>query len=229
MSIALDTTADGGEDVATSLTWTHTCTGSDLILFVAIASGTADDIAGVTYNGVPLTLVDKIAARFFYVYMLVGPATGSHSVVVSASSSHILGAVSASYTGAAQSGQPDASVQNSVGTGTTLTTSITTVANNSWVFLAMTNYDNGIPPSAGTGATFRIAGAVLGEPGLFDSDGPVSPAGSYSMTTTEGADPFNVGIGHILVSFSPASSGATRPGAAFLAIGNPLRVFGGRN
>ncbi len=226
--IGLDATADGGNNggITTSLTWSHTAAGSNRIGFVGClgdnTAGGADDLAGVTWGGNAMTLATKIggpiltSTRWQYVYLIVAPPTGSQSIVVSASSSHYLLCGSASYTGATQSGQPDALASNqSASDGSIeLISSITVVANNSWVFLYEQGND-GVGGTAGTGATFRLTNAAFKNWTIFDSGGPVA-TGSYSMTTDRASN--TVGITHILVSFSPADTSGRSCRAMLLGV-----------
>jgi len=221
MAIAFDTAVDGGNNTGTSLTWSHTCTGSLGLLIVGFAGdniGGADDITSVTYNSVAMTLADKQVNpssggdRNTYLYFLLGPATGAHNVVISCSGSHLLQGGSASYTGVKASGQPDAHTVNAETSSSlkTLTTSVTTVADNCWTVLVENCYDGGTPPVAGAGSTRRTFDATNGGWGIFDSNAVVHPAGSKSMTTTRASDPFGLEILHVMASFQPdTGAGAT--------------------
>jgi hypothetical protein len=170
---------------------------------------TTDDVTGVTYAGNAMTFGTKLASggtgnRWAYLYYQLNPASGANNVVVSASSSHYLGAGAADYTGIKLSAQPDATMTPHAGSGplTTLTSSITTVANNSWAILLENGFSGGnAPPTAGTGVTRRAFDAAFGGWALFDSNGLITPAGSYSMTTNR--SPGSDTIDHIALSFSP--------------------------
>lgn len=185
MAIAFDTSTQKNEGSSvSSITFSHTCTGSDLVLLVACMAGgnVGDAITGVTYNGVAMTqLVKKgngAANQFVYIYGLVAPATGANDVVVSQSDSSDMVAAAASYTGALQSGLPDATTSGAV-TGN-LTLSTTTVADNSWVFTAARNVNEG-SPTAGTNITLRQDVVQIS---AGDSNAAVTPAGSFSQTWT---------------------------------------------
>jgi hypothetical protein len=215
MAIAFDTAIDGGNNTGMGLSWSFTCTGSLGYLLACFAGdviGGADDISSVTYNGVAMTLLQKITStigtgqRYGYIYGLAGPATGAHTLAITCASSHLLQGGSASYTGVKQTTQPDATLADSAA-GTSLTSSITTVTDNDWVVLFEGGYDGGTPPVAGAGATRRAFDTSNGAWGIFDSNGVVHPAGSYSMTTTRGSDPFLLGIDHILVALKPDTGG----------------------
>jgi len=103
MAIAFDATTDGGNTTATSLTYSHTCTGSNRILFVSVIGAIgSDNVTGATYAGAAMTLVDKQAsARSTYLFYLIAPATGANNVVVSAGSSSFIWSAAAPYPWAA--------------------------------------------------------------------------------------------------------------------------------
>ena len=107
----------------------HTCTGSDLILLVGVCvfDSPYDVVTGITYNGVSMTQVSKkfhTGGRGTYLYVLTGPATGTNTVSISTSSSVRVGIDIVSFTGAAQSGQPE-SFSNQEVTSSTKTMTLT--------------------------------------------------------------------------------------------------------
>jgi hypothetical protein len=215
-AVAFNAATDGGNNggSSSSLTFAHTCFGSDGLLIVALCGDTsADDISSVTYNGVGMTLLAKFNpgdtsnGRHSYFYYLLGPAAATNNVVVTAGSSHYLLAGASSYSGVNATGQPDASTSN---TGSAqFTTSLTTIADNCWTMLTGFGFNSSGPPIAGTGATRRTYEAAFGTWGIFDSNAAITPPGSYSMTCgTTG----NAG-GHKMASFKPV--GAAAPATNF--------------
>lgn len=212
-TIALDAASDGGNNggTGTNLTWSHTCTGSNRILFVGVVgdviTGGVDDVSSITYNGAGMTLaakrtVEGSSNRFIYLYYLIAPATGSNSVSVDFSSSHFILAGAISYTGAKQSAQPDATANSNAGSNvTSWATSVTVVANNSWAIVVEQGFNSSNLPAAGTGSTLRQVDAAFGTMAMFDSNGPLA-AGSRSMTTTRTTAPTSW-ISHVMVSFAP--------------------------
>lgn len=211
MAIALDAvTSATTSSVGTTLTFAHTCTGSDLILFVgAVGNNTGsatDDITGATYNGVAMTLVNKTfvaADRYRYLFYLLAPATGANNVVITSSTSGgYKGGNAISYTGASQTGQPDSNATAET-TGTTITPTTTVVASNCW--LVSVAGVGGASPAAGAGATIRgTAQAVT----FFDSAGTVA-TGSQGMTINTD-DAGSRPIMAVIASFKPvAASGPT--------------------
>jgi len=206
MAIAFDVATNGGSTTATSLTYAHTCTGDNRILFVGVLGNVSDtyNITGVTYGGVSLTQISTAIRiptdRIFGLWMLVNPASGSNDVVASSSPSGFIQPDSFSYTGALQTGQPDATGTNVSTTGTSLTASVTTVADKSWAF-AYFSCRTGVT-SAGASTTSRD----LTTSQLFcDSGADVTPAGSRSLIVNNTQ---SVEIAGIICSFSPAAAAA---------------------
>lgn len=105
MSIALDATSSGqGIDVS-SFSFSHTCSGSNRILIVALRMGHGyDRISSVTYNGVSLSKLGSVSGGSFlqgYMYYLMNPDTGSHTVSVTSNQVCKGWATAVSYTGVA--------------------------------------------------------------------------------------------------------------------------------
>ncbi len=203
MAIAFDAVSSGSLTVSSTRTWSHTCSGANRILFVTTYNNdTASSITGVTYNGVGMTLLAQSTHNNIrnVTWYLIAPDSGANNVIVTASNgSGSIGGSSASYTGALQSGVPDASqVGSSDGdyTGT-----VTTVAANCWTVLTVINV--AVDLSAGTGTTERINNLRYGFIG--DSNGALS-SGSHSMTVTSGD---GGAISCVMFSFAPAVSANT--------------------
>ena len=182
-TIAFDASAQATGGTSSPITWSHTCSTSDnRILFVATFSqGT---ISAVSYNSLALT---KILDYDYTsptgngeLWYLIAPATGANTVSITHSGSYTV-AVSGSYTGVNQTGFPDASDTQTSGAGdvTTLTSTVTTVADNCWLVAGTTN--EGAALTAGSGAYLRQVGSNAAV-ALFDSNSAITPAGSSSMT-----------------------------------------------
>lgn len=204
MAIAFDAATQGGFTSGTTHTFSHTCTGTDRILFVhSFHNDSTDRQTGVTYNGVAMTLVNKAtpaSTRYTYLWYLINPATGANNVVITAGSSTAIGGNAVSYTGADQTTQPDASSITTDSLATKVS-SITTVADNCWSVLA--HIGNGTNPTASTNSTLRAGNATYSDGDLFDNNGVITPAGSYSMTLTAGAVPSS----RLMASIKPAGGG----------------------
>ena len=93
-----------------TITFNHTCTGSDLILIVAVHfDNDAGTVSSVTYNGENLTYIgratspDGIGDNVTELWYKVGPATGENEVVATLSHDEDCIAGAISYTGVHQS------------------------------------------------------------------------------------------------------------------------------
>lgn len=202
MAIAVDATADSGLLSTSPASFNHTCTGANLLLVVGVFGGvSSDNVTSVTYNSVALTQIGKVqlgTSRYTYLYALLNPATGTHSVTVTWSLGGVTGAVSASYTGVSQSGLPDASGTNSA-TATSLTGTLTVIAANSWMVMVGLANTQVVSPS--TGATTRQDWAFNSNMKLFDSNGALA-AGSQSMTFTATSSNLTA----VFMSFAPVAT-----------------------
>jgi hypothetical protein len=210
MAIAFNASADLGNTGGgtSTLTTAYTCSsGSNRLLVVGVIGDTTlDNVTGVTYNGVAMTLAVKQTTvfsnnRVTYLFYLLNPASGSNNVVISASVAEYLFGLAADYTGVGQFAQPDNTIAN-IGANTsitTLTTSLTTILDNCWTVGIESGF-GGIP-SASSGDSLRVREGAFNAGMLFDSNMAVTPPQSYGMTTTRssGSD----SIIHVIASFSP--------------------------
>lgn len=202
--ISFDASTNGGSTTGTSLSFSHTCSGNNRVLFVATVTDTAnntDYITGVTYNGVAMSQVGTFSSPGLggvELYILVNPASGVNTVTVSLSSSVTIYAVASSYTGALQSGQPDATNQTATDPTTTLSVNTSTVADNCWIIsCAGRKAGSTANITAGTGVTSRQINSFVA---IGDSNGPKTPAGTYSSAWDMDA---STGISVITASVSP--------------------------
>ncbi len=138
MAIAFDTSSKKTvTTTGTSITWSHTCTGSNLILIASVMwrANAAETLTGITYNGVAMTSISDVSggtSSHVSTYYLINPTTGANNIVATWSAApYNMTGIGASYTGAKQTGQPDSS-NTGTGTGTTLTIATTVVASNCW-------------------------------------------------------------------------------------------------
>jgi hypothetical protein len=221
MAIAFDTFTDGSiVNPGTALNWNHTCTGSNLYLIVGtIGDLTSDLITGVTYNTVAMTKLNVVQTpsdRYVTLWGLAGPASGTHQVSVSASSSIVIEGGSASYTGV--SGLDASATTNAAASpATSVTGTITTIAANAWTVAIFRN-DNAAA-SAGTGTTSRGNFGDL-SCALMDSNGALSP-GSHTLQATLGG-----GENWAVVIASLAPSGASVSDGPRLSVNTPALAVG---
>lgn len=216
MALAFDAAASTDGGAVSSLTFSHTCSGNDRIIIVGVAAGDDDGrtVSSVTYAGVNLTQVraqrlqtSGIPDKWVEMWYLVAPATGANNVVVTLSGavSNWVAAGSISLTGAAQTGQPDAS-NDAVGTSTTASVSVTTVADNCWVIDVVSYEDLSPTLTVGAGQTERwIQNDASDLQGAGSTEGPKTPAGAVTMSWDGGNDDWAM----MAVSVAPAAGEAT--------------------
>lgn len=140
-----------------TLTWAHTCTGSNLLLLVSIHASSGDSVAGVTYNGVAMTVAWDLAGSSVRntCYYLVAPASGTHDVVVTfgASTAYPI-AGSVSFTGVNQAG--GASTFTAATPAEAYGSDVSTSVSSATGELAVAFYcgDEGVTPVAGQTSVF---------------------------------------------------------------------------
>ena len=210
MAIAFDAkSALGAFSASSPVTWSHTCTGSDRILFVIAYATGGDNFTSGTYNSVALTEIAKVDrgdGRYINLLYLINPASGSNTVSLSYGGAGLYHGIASSYTGAKQSGVPDASVTNTAA-DTSVTGTVTTVADNTWLVGCYSSSTGGTI-SAGANTLLR-QGATNSGPDtyLIDSNSLQTPAGSKSMTCNVTSPGLDLGI--VVASFAPAVAAVT--------------------
>lgn len=209
--IAFDAATNGNDTTGTSLTFAHTCSGSNRILFVGIVGNTASNlISGVTYNGVAMTQIASSPVqvpsdRYINLYYLVAPATGSNNVVVSASSSTYMAAAAVSYTGAAQTSPIDVDGTTTTASANTLSKALTTTVDNDWTVM-ICQAGGGINTS-GASTDFRTQGGSGTSWAMYDSGINIQTAGSTSLTANWSGTAIGAAI--IMAAFKPVSPDTT--------------------
>ena len=146
-------------DAGTSypLTWSHTCTGNDLILVVGLETFPPHEYLSPTYNGVALTKIDAQNAGTYCrseLWYLIAPAAGTHDIVVTAGAVQavtIIGGAT-SWTGADQSA-PLGTAAKATGTTTPATVNVTSVAGEYVVDSACAYKATAITMTVGAGQT----------------------------------------------------------------------------
>lgn len=215
MAIAFDTAKTKYSGSGSSSTQSIVVSGtSDFAIGFAMVP-IARSMTSLAWNGTNMTQVATVNASFFklYAYYLTGISTGTANLVGTADSSTEIYMGAIFYSGASQSGQPDAS-NTANGTGTSITQTVTTISDNAWTACCTLADVGGL--AASTGSTLRDA-IQNGAWGIFDSNTAKTPAGSTSMVQT-----MNSGNrAGIIVSFSPAGSASTAtPTRMLMGIGS---------
>ena len=206
MAVAFDnsTASEFNNSLRSSHTFSHTCTGSDLVLLVGVGSFNSTGgtkVSGITYGGVSMNLVGTLEIQentYIDLYKLVGPSTGANNVVISYSTSQSFGWNTAtSYTGA---GDPDVvKVEKALSSASPTTISLTTLTDNSWLAMYAFCNNTNVGPSTGTTERSDATRAAA-----MDSNGAKTPAGSYSLSYTH---PATAATGAIMVAIPPAAGG----------------------
>lgn len=117
MAIAFDAVSTGTSTNDTSVvTFSHTCTGANLGLFVCAGVGADQSVDSVTYNGVALTAIAGTLLNFSgfirgQIFRLINPATGAHDVVVTCSGNARTSHAALSFTGVHQTTPEGTGVQ----------------------------------------------------------------------------------------------------------------------
>ena len=198
----------------TTGSWSHTCTGSNLILVVGVTHWHSDNtaaVSGITYNSVSLTQIRTDAnsgddSKKTDLWFLIAPATGSNTVAVTMNKTigNKWGALAVSLTGVDQSTPNDAD-NGASGDSTTISVSVTTVADNAWVIDNI--FDRQV--DATTNQTLRAG--PLEEAGFWRmgmaSFGPKTPAGAVTMSWTKTTGEWVISA----ASFKPAVAGISIP------------------
>lgn len=222
MAIAFDSaTAMTGNTSVTSKTFSHTCSGSDRILFVISARQTAFTITGITYNSVAMTQVGTKATSYgntIELWYLVAPATGANNVVISVNSACNVTGGAISFTGASQTGQPDASATGGDPTSavSSYSPSVTSVADNCFAVCGMicasgATLTGGTNTSIGSQPEVTHAGSAF-----IYSTAEKTPAGTFTLNVTSASQV----MVSVMASFSPAGGGgATYRRKALLGVG----------
>lgn len=225
-AIAYDAIGESTTGFGTSeITWTHTTSGSDRVIFISSGEPETGGYTGfsyVRYNGVDATQIDYKSVSnatsdwFMALFGLVAPATGANTVAY-LNSQNNLGGCSVSYTGVKQTGLPDSYLgTNSGGSSvTSLNCSTTVVASDCWLILAGRSQAGVV--AAGTSTTVRAFGYMPTNKyhALLDSNGTVG-TGSQTLQITASSG----NMGGVCASFAPAGGGATvSPGSNLTLMG----------
>ena len=195
-----------------SYTYSFTTSGTNRGLVVGVGlqktGGVTDVLTGITYGGTAMTYIDKYqvsSVGYDYFYYLANPATGANNVVISLSSAvTYIFSCCASYAGVSQTGMLDNSSRDQTASGSSLTTSVTSVADNCWNVLYVFAARSDI--TAGTGSTNRATDANASN--IMDSNSAKTPEGSYSMSaswSSSAAVQFQASIAPYVAASGPAN------------------------
>lgn len=190
-AIAFDSASSTSAGSGTSLSVTQTCTGSDLVLFAFSWGNNTGLSLATSYNGTGMTTIDNQSVNFntSRSNILVAPSTGANTLAVNTTNSFGLRLLGSSYTGCAQTGQPDGHSQSNTNNGSPFSMTVgdgATTAAGCWGVAACVAFgasSNAIQ-SPGVARSTTATTCIVG-----DTNGPVTAGGDASIT-------FNVGSGN---------------------------------
>lgn len=196
MAIAFDST--GGVDGGTS--YSHTITGSNVILWVSATYNTVEGtLTGMTCNGVSMVEQARqalpVGTTEVVQFYLVAATSGTVARVGTCSTPTIAGT---SYTGVVQSNTIDKTAQRTDTASTTTDLTLTNVTVNTWGFVTIRSSAGGIANNGGSFATMRTF------ENAWDSGGALTAGDKHAKYVTSIA---NWAI--IATTFLPAAGGAT--------------------
>lgn len=201
MSIALDNSVVVNIGTGTATT-SFTTSGTNPIMFVGLEIGILDAITAISYNGVAMTLINSVSDTpngvQTLLYYVLGYTVGTNNISITMTGAQGANGCAVSYNGAKQTGQPDASQTGGPTSTSSFSISKSSVANNCWA--VMIAGSNGGTFTAGAGTTLRKA--VNGACGMYDNNGPITPAGSVTLTATIGGGATSTS--GVLATFAPA-------------------------
>jgi hypothetical protein len=199
MAIAFDTAIDVGTSGG-AVTFSHTCTGSDLLLVVAVAirNNKSQTVTSVTYNGIDLSLertaINGLSVRS-EIWRLAGPATGANDVVVTLSKGAKFAAAALSFTGVDQT-TPTEIDNGATGSSTSPSVALNSTTDEAWIVDSVvfrSSTGTGLPTLVvGASQTeqtreFLESGSIAGRVRQGTStEGPISPVASTTMSWTLG-------------------------------------------
>lgn len=229
LAIALDIADTGASTVTSPLTWSHTSTGSNLLIAICPAaySSLTTAFGAVSYAGAAATSAREDSETTAAlktrsgIFLKGGAASGANTVSVAfTGSSPNCAAAAISYSGAQSTSTADAV------NGTTATTTgakafnVTTVADNCWVIGCVSHAAAATPAITSPTQTIRsnIANTASAVAGSQDSNAAKTPAGAVSVGWTLGGTAM-YGAAISGASFAPASVAVASTTDTFLLMG----------
>lgn len=185
LAIAFDNAGSNNANPGTTVSVTFTITGSNIFLFLFAMCNIGDLLSSLTATkgaaDTAATAIDKQASNGGggeqYSYYMVSPDTGSNTMKFNVTVGHFLIFGGSSYSGCAQTGQPDAHGAFTVTTAS-YTETLTSVMDNSWHVTGL--YCGDVATVSGTTVSRTTQQSSLWN--LADSNGPKTPAGSSTTT-----------------------------------------------
>ena len=218
--IAYDT-AVGGKSASsvTSLTYSYTTTGSDVLLVVNASTSITGNpnITSVTFDGVGLTATSDSPQNVASVgrcsyYYLVNAGAKTANIVISTDATTNIYSAAASYTGVKQFDTRNFN-KDEVG-ATTFASSITSVLDNTWaIWCVNSGASNSTAGASTTSRTSDVNGLAI-----MDSNANKTPAGAVTLNAANASSTNWSGLIATFSSDAAGGGGGTGAGA-FLILG----------
>jgi hypothetical protein len=207
LAIAFDATTKSAEANNTGATWTHTCTGSNLLALMGatLESTTADQFTAASYNAIAMNVANKTASstRYGKFWYLNAPSTGAHNFSYTNTSQYNQG-VAVSYSGVAQSGVDNTAIFS--GNSNSVSLSITPLASGNTCWAAAILFtDAGTSFGVNTGTVRQAGSAPIV---LVDSNSTISSSGYTQVLSWTSAGHY----GAVMASFAPVALPPTSHG-----------------
>lgn len=219
MAIAFDTIsgkAQGNGTTVSTASFAIANVSNRLLLVGLVYQTGAGTITSIKWNTTetltllagPLDITSGGTTEHLYVYGLLNPTATTATIdLVKSESGVYVTFYGLSYNGVKQSGLPDATATNT-GSSSTPNCSVTTVADNCWVFNVMRQLTAGTT-TAGANTTKRDPGTDIACD-VGDTNAAQTPAGSKAQNWTSSSGVY----GMINVSFAPYTVPSTNSGVA---------------
>lgn len=220
MALAFDAASGTSGGGVSSLTFSHTCTGSNLALFAGAGTSPSTPTVTATYNGVDMgasrwTVTEGTVSIRSTAFLLVNPATGAHNIVLTASATcDVFGGHGQSWTGADTASPIRGTPNTAAEEGGNTTASVTEAeAQAGDIILCHIVGFSGAITIGGSGGTSRDEREAIDGGGYASAISSVDPATSTTATWTWAANGFWA-IGALALKASAGGGGGTSPTAS---------------
>jgi len=217
-----DTQDKPGNSSSPYTTAAHTVSGSDRGLILAMGGGSDNLLSAATYDSVSMDIEtqnwNSYSARSVDLCSLIAPSTGSNTGQITASSSFSYVSLSwVSFTGVNQTDLVEASNYAQITyPDTSPSHSVTTVTDNSWVFVHYSSRQNATPTlNIGTAQLYDAYGDASGVK-IWGGYNAGTTAGSYEVGWTS-ADEYGIMGG---LAIAPAGASPTNEVKSIAGISN---------
>lgn len=214
MAVAYDNSTSSAGTFGSTLTFSHTTSGSGRVAYVSVLDYNKVGVSSVTYGGVAMTLVNtKTSGNAFpntsatiTLYKLKNPLSGANNVVVTLASAANMTANAISFTGYENdNGTTTADAGGNQIAGTNLATTISTSIDQCMILgVYCSNQNVGEVIAAGSGTTKRSESSFNNTKLTFFHSTSTVGAGSNSINASPSVTDWLFSIG---VALAPPTNG----------------------